>query len=38
MSDEVIVTIIGISLIVFVLWFFLAPVKDEKSSGHEHDH
>jgi plastocyanin domain-containing protein len=33
MSDEVIVTIIGIALIAFVLWFFLGG-----SSRSSHDH
>ena len=38
MSDELIVTVIGVALIVFVLWFFLAPAKPSDSSTHEHHH
>jgi plastocyanin domain-containing protein len=38
MTDELIVTVVGIALIVFVLWFFLAPAKDGKTSAHDHDH
>jgi plastocyanin domain-containing protein len=38
MSDEIIVTIVGIALIGFVLWFFLAPAKGTGSSHEHHDH
>lgn len=38
MSDELVVTVVGLALIVFVLWFFFAPAKQEKGSGHDHQH
>jgi plastocyanin domain-containing protein len=38
MTDEAVVTIVGIALIVFVLWFFFAPTEKPKSSSHEHQH
>ena len=39
MTGELIVTIVGVALIVFVLWFFLAPAKQGTGSSHEHhDH
>jgi plastocyanin domain-containing protein len=39
MSDEVIVTIIGLALIAFVLWFFLTSTKSGTNSPQEHhDH
>lgn len=38
MSDELVVTVIGVALIAFVLWFFLAPTDKPKSSGHDHEH
>lgn len=37
MSDELVVTIVGIALIAFVLWFFLGEAKSGDSHEH-HDH
>jgi plastocyanin domain-containing protein len=35
-NDEIIVTLVGIALIAFVLWFFLGGSKDTASHDHMH--
>jgi hypothetical protein len=35
-SDEIIVTVTGLALIIFVLWFFLG--RSGPAKGHDHSH
>jgi plastocyanin domain-containing protein len=38
-QDEIVVTVIGIILIAFVLWFFLAPSQRSEHADHtDHTH